>query len=340
MNGRSTSRLVVICTLLLLAGNLSAQPIQNAGSAGAQFLKIGVGARAMGMGGAYASMSDDPAALAWNPAGIGTIYALRISAEHTSWVAGIDHNFVGLVVPVTDQFNLGLHTIFVSSGDIEITTIDNPEGTGQFYDASDIAVGLTSSIRLTTQLTFATTLKYIEERLYDVSSSGVAIDAGMWYATEFNGLNLGFVVSNLGFDQEFSGRSLEVQYDPPEPGEPLADSELQTLPFSLPLTFRASGSIDLFRMSDEPSGDHSLITALDFIQHTDTEERLALGMEYTWRGLLSLRSGYLFNADELSWSVGGGLKVDVSDFHIGFDYAGSSLGRFGLGHRIGLSIGY
>ena len=319
---------------------LHAQAFRNAGSAGAQFLKIGVGARAMGMGGAYGSLAGDVTTLAWNPAGIGTIDAIQVSAQHTSWVADLDHNFIGLVVPVTDQFSFGFHTVYLTSGAIEITTIDNPEGTGQFYDASDVAVGVTSSVRLTTQLTFATTVKYVEERIYDVTSGGVALDAGAWYSTGFRSLNIGFGLSNLGFEQTFSGRPLEVKFTPGSPGEPPVNAELQALSFTLPLLFRASGSFDFFEMFAEPIQDHALLTVIDFIQHSDTEERLVLGAEYTWHNVVSLRSGYIFNADELSWGAGGGVHLNVSDFRIDVDYAANSLGRFGIGHRIGLSVSY
>jgi len=332
--------LISLALCVVTDESLRAQAFRNAGSTGAQFLKIGVGARAMGMGGAYASAAGDATALAWNPAGIGTIPGIQLSAEHTSWAVGIDHNFVGLVVPLTDQVRLGFHTIYLTSGEIEITTIDNPEGTGQFYDVADLAVGGTASIKLTTQLTLATTIKYIEERIYDVTSGGLALDAGAWYATGFHSLTLGFMVSNLGLDQKFSGRSLEVRYDPAAPGEPPVKAELQALTYSLPLMFRASGSFDLFEAFGERLDEHKLIIAMDFIQNADTPERLAIGTEYTWQNLLSLRAGHLFNADELSWGAGGGVQLAVSEFRIGVDYAASSLGRFGLAHRLGISIFY
>jgi hypothetical protein len=294
----------------------------------------------MGMGGAYASMDGDVASLAWNPAGIGTVQQIQLSVQHTAWVAGLDHNFIGLVVPITDQVNLAFHTIYLTSGKIEITTIDNPEGTGEYYDATDIAAGLTASVRLTSQLAFAGTIKYITERIKDVSSGGVAADAGVQYATGFRSLALGFTVANIGFEQQFSGPSLEVHYQPPDPGEPLAKSELATQQFRLPLLFRASGSFDCFSMFDEPLEGHKLLLAVDFNQYTDTQEHLALGTEYSWQGMLSVRSGYVFNADELSWSLGAGVRVAPGDFQISVDYAASALGRFGLGHRIGILVGY
>jgi hypothetical protein len=317
-----------------------AQAFNNVGSTGAQFLKIGVGARAMGMGGAYASIAGDPVDLAWNPAGIGTIEGIQVSAQHTVWVAGMSHDFVGLVVPVTDQFSLGFHTVFLSSGDIEITTIDNPGGTGQFYNVADIATGLTGSVRLTNQLTFALTVKYVEERIYDLKSGGPALDAGVWYSTDFRSLNLGFAVAQVGFDQTFSGRSLDVKYTPPAPGEPPLKSELGVQPYSLPLLFRASGSFDVFQMFFDEHVDDPLLLAIDFVQNTDTPERVTLGAEYGWQRTVFLRSGYVFNADELSWNVGGGLHLDVKNVRFTADYAASWLGRFGIGHRFGLTVAY
>lgn len=317
-----------------------AQSGGNAGSAGAQFLKIGVGARAMGMGGAFGSVQGDATSLAWNPAGIGGIGRLEVAVQHTAWVADMNHDFIGLVVPVTDQFTLGLHTIVLTSGKIEITTIDNPEGTGEFYDATDLAVGLTSSVRLSSELVLAATVKYIEERIYEVRSSGLAIDAGASYATGFRSLCIGFGVSQLGLDQSFSGSPLEVRYEPVNPGEPPVKAELSADKFQLPLTFRAGGSFDVIAMLSEPSPDHRLLAALDFLQCTDVTERLAIGAEYAWQNTLFLRSGYLFNADEMSWSVGTGLGLTVDDVRISFDYAASSLGIFGLGHRVGIEVGY
>jgi hypothetical protein len=328
----------VLWLVFSCSGTGNAQAFQNAGFAGAQFLKIGVGARAMGMGGAYASLAGDATALAWNPAGIGPISTIAFSAQHNLWVEGMTHDFIGLVVPITDQINLGFHTVFLSTGDIEMTTIDQPEGTGTFYDASDVSTGVTASFRLTSQLSFATTVKYVQERIYEVTAGGLAVDAGAYYETGFRSLNLGFSLSNLGFDQTFTGQPLDVKYNPQTPGEPTVSAELQAMPFTLPLIFRASGSFDILSMIGNAQEDHQLLVAIDFYQQSDTPERLALGCEYTWSRLVSFRGGYLFNADELSWGAGAGVRLAVTGAFVHVDYAASSLGRFGLAHRIGLAM--
>jgi hypothetical protein len=331
---------ILLLTIVFCRTDATAQAFKNAGSAGSQFLKIGVGARASAMGGAYASIAEDPAALAWNPGAIGLLNSVSAEVDHTEWAAGLGLNFVGIVVPITDRINIGFHSIWLTSGDIEITTIDKPEGTGEMYDAGSIAVGMTSSVRLTPQLSFAVTMKYIQERIYDVSGSTVAADAGMWYDTEYRSLRLGFTVLNLGFDNGFTGKSLDVRYEPPSLDEPAIKSEMQTGLNQLPLTFRAAGSFDLFSMFFEPLKSQRLTTAVNFIQYSDTPEQVALGAEYAWNDLLFLRAGYLFNDDELGWNAGVGLHLNLTDINITIDYASRDLGRFGLGHCFGISFAY
>ncbi len=328
----------IVTALFYLTLIANGQSFNNAGSTGMQFLKIGTSARAGGMGNAFGSVSGDVSSLALNPASIGTIENISLSVNHTTWVEQTDINFIGLVVPLSDRVNIALHTTYLTSGNIEITTIDIPEGTGQYYDVADVAVGFTSSVRLTAQLTFASTIKYLQERIYDVSTDGLSLDAGMWYATGFKSLNLGFSVTNLGFEQQFSGKPLEVRYAPADPAEPEVRAELQTEKFALPLSFRASGSFDLFEMFDEKTASHQLITAVDFLQNADTRERVNIGSEYRFEEMLFLRGGYQFNADELSWSTGIGALVSMSGNDIQFDVSASSLGRFGMHYRLGLAI--
>ena len=48
-----------------------AQGISKTGTTAAQFLKLGIGSKALGIGGAFTSIADDPSCLYWNPGGLG-----------------------------------------------------------------------------------------------------------------------------------------------------------------------------------------------------------------------------------------------------------------------------
>jgi tetratricopeptide (TPR) repeat protein len=67
---------------ILLLLNFSHLSAQNGGQAG-EFLRYGVGARALGMGRAFVAVADDATAIYWNPAGISRIDQWEIVSMYT-----------------------------------------------------------------------------------------------------------------------------------------------------------------------------------------------------------------------------------------------------------------
>jgi len=62
---------VILLAIITLSGRIKAE--EGDAGQGGEFLRYGVGARAMAMGGAYASLADDATAVYWNPAGLAQI---------------------------------------------------------------------------------------------------------------------------------------------------------------------------------------------------------------------------------------------------------------------------
>ncbi|MBU4443884.1 UPF0164 family protein, partial [bacterium] len=71
--------IVLICVKVLFAGFGG---IAKVGTTAAQFLKIPIGTRAMGMGSAFVSVANDATALYWNPAGIAEMTGGEFSVMH------------------------------------------------------------------------------------------------------------------------------------------------------------------------------------------------------------------------------------------------------------------
>ncbi|MBN1638193.1 MAG: UPF0164 family protein, partial [Ignavibacteriales bacterium] len=71
--------------------NITAQvegTTNKVGTTAANFLKIGAGARAIGMGGAYTALSDDIYSVYYNPAGIARTEGTgQVSFNHAEWLA-------------------------------------------------------------------------------------------------------------------------------------------------------------------------------------------------------------------------------------------------------------
>ena len=94
-------RLIALAGLvaLLIPGLAQAEIFEKVGTFGGQFLKIGVGARGAGMGGAFVAMADDATAVFWNAAGIALIDAdkSQLSLNHANWPAELSYDQVGYV---------------------------------------------------------------------------------------------------------------------------------------------------------------------------------------------------------------------------------------------------
>ena len=87
--------LVLLTALCLLASNsYAAFSRDDVGTTGAPFLKIGVGARAIGMGEAYGGLADEVNAIYWNPAGLVNVQRRELSFMHAAWFASINYEYV------------------------------------------------------------------------------------------------------------------------------------------------------------------------------------------------------------------------------------------------------
>jgi hypothetical protein len=304
------------------------------GAAGGQFLKIGVGARAAGMGGAYSSVADDLTALYWNPAGLADVKGVSGSFSYTSWFYGFSHMFAAATMPLGTNFQIAVQIISLTSQNIEVTTFDQPDGTGLFYKVQDLSGGLTLSGFLTNQFSFGVTAKYVSNGIANLSAGGIAFDIGTKYETGVQGIKIGFAIMNLGTEQQYSGSDLQstMKLDPAFKQAP-QDFAILAYPFQLPLTFRAGISSELIK-----SEEHALTAAFDFVTMSDISEQFIIGAEYTWNDLLSLRGGYVFGQSQFNICGGVGIKYIGGGLDGALDYSLTPTVNLGLVNRIGVSV--
>jgi hypothetical protein len=106
-----------------LAGNRS-------GTTSELFLKISTSARGVGVGGAQVAIAQGVSSIAFNPAGMLTVSDWGVGSSYTSWFAGIQHSYVGVVKNISGFGAVGLSLTMLTTGDIIETTPSQPEGTG------------------------------------------------------------------------------------------------------------------------------------------------------------------------------------------------------------------
>lgn len=318
-------------------GSTAGGTFTKVGAAGSQFLKLGVGARGTGMGGAYVAVVDDLTALHWNPAGIADLKGYEAAFHHTEYFAGMSHDFAAVAIPISEKFLLAADLVSFGSGDIEITTNDAPEGTGVFYSVNDLAFGLAFSGYLTEQFSFGIKAKYIQNTFHTVESNGFAFDIGTKYKTGIQGIVLGFSIHNLGTQMAYEGQELRTTQKLYESlyMAPL-DASYLAYPYTLPLIFRAGLSSAII---DEE--DSQLIAAFDFATLSDSPEQYAFGLEYTWGNLVAVRAGYMLNHDQYFATGGAGLKYELSNTISGqVDYSIAPTFDLGLIHRFGINLSF
>jgi hypothetical protein len=314
------------------------------GTAAAQFLKIGVGARSAAMGEAYVAVANNVDAMYWNPAGITKIQAISLNVSHSQWFADIAHNYIGLAVPISESDVIGLSAIGLSAPEQEVTTVEQPEGAGIFYQVSDLAIGVSYARTLTDRFSVGVTAKFIQQNAYNESANAFAIDLGTSLQTGFHGLVIAMSVSNFGGNLKLEGRDLISTSDVNKniSGEYNPSSNLSTEQWSLPLNFRVGVAMDVVGKNDPffTSGEHRFTVAIDGNHPNDNVERANIGGEYGWNETLFLRAGYKINYDVEKWTFGAGVKINIETQQISFDYALVDYNDLGKVSRLSVEFGF
>jgi len=306
----------------------------------ANFLKIGAGSRAAALGDAFVALPNDASALYWNPAGLAVLNKNEVLIQTTSWIAGTNLYYLGIALPFGDIGTLGASVYSFSSGEMEETTISNPDGTGRFFSASNLALGLSYARALTDRFSVGVTVKYISETLSRESADAFAFDIGSTFRTNFlNDLTLGIALSNLGSQMELNGPDLIVQYDvaPDVPTNKTTDARLGTRAWDLPLIFRIG--LGSYIINNDKT---SLSLEVGVNDTRDYEPRYNAGSELTYKIIgeqkIMLRAGYKGNYDEEGLTAGGGLLLTLAGYDFRFDYAFADYNRLGNVHRYSISI--
>ncbi len=331
-------QLLLILTVIA-AFNMQAQ-VTKVGTTSAKFLSVPVGARALGMGGAFVAVANDASAMFWNPAGLSSIYQYEAIFSHSQWLADIDFNYGGIVVPAGDVGTIGVNFTSLTMDQMERTTELSPDGTGEFFFAGSFSVGIAYAKTLTDWFSIGGNVKYIHESIWNSSATGFGIDIGTLFVTPLPSLKFGAGISNFGTKMQITGEDLLVQNDisPNNGNNPNVNAELSTDRFDIPLTLRIG-----FAYAPISDPDAELLFVVDAIHPNDNTESVSIGGEYSGFGrVVALRAGYrsLGQADsEEQFTIGTGLRYDTrNSLILKFDYAYEQYGRFTSIHKFTFGI--
>jgi hypothetical protein len=321
--------LVPLIAVLLLALCVSDTDAQNrkAGINSAAFLKVGVGARQVALGSAVTSLNGDVTNMFWNPAGVAlNDQTMQGSITHNAWIGGLSQEALAVSYNLTDIGTIGVGAMMFGVNGIKAER-DNGYAdpllqsqvidmlTSDTYDYQDLMFQLTYSRYITDNLTLGASVKYIHEKIDDVSASAVGFDVGAVYNIGVLGWNIGARINNLGSDIKF--------YDYASP---------------IPMTFSIGTS-----MVPVDVGITKWMVALDMVKPQDGVQYYYMGTEVGFDKTFFVRGGWKLN---YSWfgligsgiddgtstrtpiqtslergTMGAGVRVPFDDYVVNFDYA-------------------
>ena len=327
----SKSFLFVVCGIALAGvGHAQrSQSISKVGTTAAQFLKIGAGARAIALGGAFAAVDGDISSLYWNPSGVAGIHGGEATFDHGDWLADISYDFAAVAINLGEFGVLGGSIVSYRVPEDIVRTLENPEGDGRKFDASSLAIALSYARSLTDRFSVGITAKYIGERIWNERSQGFALDVGTLYRTPFNDLTIGASISNFGTKLQLEGRDVLFNQninENSEGGPRNIPAEYVLGKYELPLSFRIGLAMNVVKVSDT-----RLTVSVDATHPNDNAEYVNSGMELAFEETVFARLGYksafLLNSEQ-GFTWGFGLQYNIiNQIGIKVDYASADYGR-------------
>ncbi|MFC2061663.1 PorV/PorQ family protein [Elusimicrobiota bacterium] len=284
----------------------------NADTTGATFLKISPGAKPVGMGGAYTSVSGDINCLYYNPAGIASIDRPQLGAMHTQWISDIKYNYAAGAFKFKKGV-MGVSATLLTMGELEGRGADREEtGTFRAYDA---AVQFSYAKRISKSKLIGSSIKIIREQIEEESASSVGIDIGIQSEIAGN-IDIGIALRNMGPKIKFINEG-----------------------YNLPVSIGAGCGLRIGGVRLGIDTNYEII---------EENIRLSFGTEYVPVRFISLRGGYFMNlidktilADkykvkEKGQGLGGGVGINILKYSL--NYAVVPYIDLGTTHRISFLV--
>jgi len=328
-------KLVLLISVLCMFSHVKAQILPSfgnsrTGTAGFQFLKIAPDARSASLAGSVAAFTNDLSSVYWNPAGLSCMDSNHYNFQigHTLYFSGIEHNYAAMGYTKHFQNFWAFSVMSFNSGEMDMTTEFLPNGNNLKFIAGDFLAALSFAKILSDNFSFGLTSKYIEEDIAGIKARNGIIDIGFIYKIGFNGkTRFSAGISNFGFNISPSGSVKVSTLNGTKVYENFEN-------IAVPAIFRMAISTVLYH-----NIFHHIASAVQLTHPTDNNETVSIGVEYSYKKFLFLRSGYEFGTDYQEWpSLGFGLRFQRYFGCFCFDYSFNNKNVFGNIHRITLGI--
>lgn len=318
----------------------------RAGTSAAPQLRIPVGGQYLALSGSAVAYATGLEAIYWNPAGV---YHTQTNASaifsFRQYIADMDMSYAAVSGSFGDFGTLAVSFRNLNVGDINVTTMNQPDGTGEVISPTYFVLGLTYSRSLSDRISIGANFNFINESWGGVSANGFCVDAGVQYRDLFtSGLAVGVVVKNLGGAMKYDGAALFIQADDPNSGRGSTFYEVASAEFELP------SELSIGLSYTRPLNEENFLSVSGaFVNNNFAYDDYKVGLEYSYRNIFFLRGGYLFSpqAEEdrpnifENYTFGLGLNLEeFSSLDVSLDYAFVPVEFFDNNHTFSIRVNF
>ncbi|MDR0363792.1 MAG: PorV/PorQ family protein [Bacteroidales bacterium] len=292
---------LVMAFAMLSITSLFAGNKDRSGQSGASELLINPWARSSGLSNTGTANVSGLDATFINVAGMAHTQGSHVAFNYTNYLNGTGINMFSL--GIAQQLGLGkvlgLNIQNLSYGEENITTYEQPEGGLGTFSANNMIINLSYAQAFSNSIFGGITVKVINESIFDVSATGVALDAGIQYVTgEQEQIKLGITLKNVGTNMKFSGDGLTLRMPPSQGSENIVSEfsmNQRSEGFELPTTLQIGIAYDFLF-------DHnSRLTVMgNFRSMAFGKDNIGIGLEGSIMDYLILRAGYSFESGQFS----------------------------------------
>ncbi|MEA3444607.1 MAG: PorV/PorQ family protein [Bacteroidota bacterium] len=282
---------IILLALLIIPFQGQAGNKQRSGQAGASELLINPWARSSGWGGANTACVRGLEGIFQNVAGTAFAKGTELLFSHTKLYVGADisMNAFGFSQKIGESGVLSMAVQNIDFGDIEITTVDLPDGGIGTFNPKYTVISVSYAKEFSNAIYGGLTVKIINEGISDVTASGICFDAGIQYVTgSQEQIHFGIAMKNVGPTMRYSGDGLSFRGEVPATEVDLT-VEHRSAEFELPSLITIGGAYDF-----NFAGNNQLILAGNFTSNSFTKDQFHLGLEFNYHDILFLRGGYKY----------------------------------------------
>ena len=346
----------IVSSVVVIAGNPD-----RAGEAGASQLLINPWTRSVGFGGANTASVIGIESMSLNIAGLAFTENTEIMFNSKRWlsITDVNVNALGLSQKIGETGVLGVSIMSMNFGDIDITTVENPEGGIGTFSPSYLNFEVGYAKAFSNSIYGGASVKIISESISNVSARGFAFDAGIRYVTgENDQIKFGIALKNVGPTMKYDGDGMSISVIEDNVGYEVTSTKQQkSQPYQLPSLLNIGASYDFFisptvdSTSSEIASDHIITVAANYTSNSFTKDQYKIGLEYGFKKMFMVRAGYVleqgtwFDSEKRtsaytgpSFGASAVAPLGKRGSKLGFHYAYQLTENFSGTHSIGIRL--